>query len=747
MFHISILTEKSISCVAPEGRLDTLNSAAFNEEMKVLLDREEYLIIDFSRCNYLASTGIRSLIIAAKKLGAKGGGLMLAALPAEVYQVLEMSGLHNVFHLFTDTGRARDEILRLKNNASQCSELQIDSYRFQIQQLENKSQSAFIWQNQEIVGYNELVMAVGIGSPAESLLGDEEDRGLFINLGNCSGFIPFNKELSPEFRVLKDPSGGGIFLLWALSFGRHPSIRVKLVSPSGIRMNQLLDAISQIPHHTENDRPKALLIADTDGSGASISFGYVTDQVNEGNKHPELPVQLSAYTLTTGKGIRISGARMLLNELPDLKPDESSLDFVNRSLTIENIEEVESLDLSAQLTDPIVWIFNAENWSDAASKRIQVETFESFVFEPYKSFLTRRLYGDSSRVIVKPLHGGYSAQTFQVESFDPDGRKLRPTVLKIANRDIISREADRCERFALPYILNNSAIVLGTSFFCDTGALRYNFVGIGGEQTQLKWLTHYFNAWPARELEPLFDKIFMQILKPWYGQPVREKIYPYRDQDPTFTFFPRLCEAGEELLAVPADSKYFSTGKADEKRINPYWFLRHEYEARRNRAIDYYTSICHGDLNMQNILLDLEMNVYLIDFSETRPRSAVSDFARLEAIFMIEHAPVDSEEDLNEMFAFASRFYSNTRLDQLPERSWPGKSPDIMERNLALTLKMRRYALATVSGDKNIVPYYIAMLEWVLPIVCYSSATLPHKMLSAYIAGLLCEQIMECDRE
>jgi len=37
-------------------------------------------------------------------------------------------------------------------------------------------------------------------------------------------------------------------------------------------------------------------------------------------------------------------------------------------------------------------------------------------------------------------------------------------------------------------------------------------------------------------------------------------------------------------------------------------------------------------------LLDGEMNVYLIDFSETRPRSVVSDFARLEAIFMIEHA-------------------------------------------------------------------------------------------------------------
>jgi len=52
--------------------------------------------------------------------------------------------------------------------------------------------------------------------------------------------------------------------------------------------------------------------------------------------------------------------------------------------------------------------------------------------------------------------------------------------------------------------MNNSAMVLGTAFLCDTGVSVYNFVGIGGEQTQLKWLTHYFNTWPAEELEPLF---------------------------------------------------------------------------------------------------------------------------------------------------------------------------------------------------------------------------------------------------
>jgi hypothetical protein len=58
---------------------------------------------------------------------------------------------------------------------------------------------------------------------------------------------------------------------------------------------------------------------------------------------------------------------------------------------------------------------------------------------------------------------------------------------------------------------------------------------------------------------------------------------------------------------------------------------------------------------------------------------------------------------------------------------------------------MREYAIASVSGDSNIVPYYLALLEWVLPVVCYSSASMPQKKLSAHIAGILCKKILEYD--
>ena len=176
--------------------------------------------------------------------------------------------------------------------------------------------------------------------------------------------------------------------------------------------------------------------------------------------------------------------------------------------------------------------------------------------------------------------------------------------------------------------------------------------------------------------------------------------------------------------------------------MNPYRFLKEEYPLRKQWGLDYYTCICHGDLNMQNILLDDEMNVYLIDFSETRPRSVVSDFARLEAIFMIESYPMETEREFLDVLDYLREFYRNVSSpDRKPAREWNGKLPEIIHRNTSLTLKMREYAAYTAREEKTLVPYTLALLEWVLPIVCYSSATVWQKRLSACVASLLCESL------
>jgi hypothetical protein len=487
----------------------------------------------------------------------------------------------------------------------------------------------------------------------------------------------------------------------------------------------------------------ALVVANFDADVPSISLCLVVDQylseVLKQSGFYKIPERTSGSALNT----RVWGAKYILGDVPEMSPNISISNFLKKSLTIENIISVEVVDPSDLLVKPIAWIFISAGLADASRSRLVIETKDDFLFETDKAFLARRLYTDSGRLVISQLHGGFSAQTYQVTSFDRQGRKLRPTVLKIANRAIIARESERCQKYALPYILNNSAQVLGTQFFGDTGALRYNFVGIGGGQSQLKWLTHYFNNWKLEQLEPLFDKIFLQILHPWYGQPISETIYPFKDHDPTFTFFPQLCQTAKDELSVSSEDKYFVVEETGQQLINPYWFLKYEFARLRDTGIDYYTSICHGDLNMQNILLDEDMNVYLIDFSETKPRSLISDFARLEAIFMIEHAPLVNEHEREEYFRFISQFYNSVSLNELPENSYKGVHRDIVNRNVSLALKMREFAAIGVKEHPNPVPYCLALLEWMLPIVCYSSTSTDHKRLSMIVSGLLCKNVVD----
>ena len=111
---------------------------------------------------------------------------------------------------------------------------------------------------------------------------------------------------------------------------------------------------------------------------------------------------------------------------------------------------------------------------------------------------------------------------------------MRPTVFKVSSKDLIQRESDHCKQYALPYIFYNSAKILGTEFFETQGALCYNFVGIGGQQNELHWLHDvFFSDAEETYVENLLDKIFGQILKPWYGQTVPAAIPLYKKHNPT----------------------------------------------------------------------------------------------------------------------------------------------------------------------------------------------------------------------
>ncbi len=760
------LLEGFIPCICPIGRLDTTNSNDFLEEVVKYTDglknsdsqKQEagYLLMDFSECSYISSSGIRVLLTLEKKLKVNGGSLFICCMSNEMIQILDMAGLAKMFNLFDKITTAIDEIIRLMNRETNVETWQEEDISFNL--IINNANENVVreWNEEGIASYRELCFSIGEGLPAESVNDkNSPDKMGFFTLLNVAAFIPYDHRSSPDFRCSKDPERSGILVEKAISIDIDYNALLNLSCKRAVNIKELADIICKKFDHKVS---AAIIVDNNPGKSMLYLIFVINDIFLKSLKGDENPGFLKFYdnfqnTLSNygenqlnnddNGNKKIFGVSFELNELFEYRKGKTLNDFLSDNLTIINLGDVKIIDFTEEIINPACWLFHSDTIHDAYDKRIGIEADATFKSNPVNSFLARRLYPEASIIVVKPLHGGYSASTYQVEAFDNDHRRLRPTVMKLANRAMITRESERCRLYSLPYIFNNSAKVLGTEFFGDYGALSYNFVGIGGEQTKLKWLTKYFEEWDFERLEPLFDKTFMQILKPWYGQPVKKDIKPFLDHDPTLTFFPDLWRAGESKFLISSDEKYFTEKHSNLQLINPYWFLKHVYPSKRDLTISYNTSVCHGDLNMQNILLDQDMNVYLIDFSETKPRSIVSDFARLEAIFMIEHSPASTYDELKETTAFLLDFYNSERLDKFPETKYTGSYQAIMDRNINLTRKMRTYAFESSEEDTNLAPYYFALLEWILPIVCYSSAHENKQQLSMIVSGMLCNKVVE----
>ncbi|HNX86699.1 MAG TPA: STAS domain-containing protein [Bacteroidales bacterium] len=733
---MEITTDELLRCIRITGRLDAAGSMLLDQTVAALPMNGQDMILDLSACHYLSSAGIRSLLKAHKAMHSNQAKLYITGVTADVLHVLEIAGLLRGFNLEPDLEEALKKIRSGKGTKTAPTTFAVSDETWSYHPLSEGDHEGQRITTPRVMSFGELGFAIGYGFLPGTPDKKDTPPDLFAILGNCGGFLPGDPSDDADFRIASDPFRTGMPVLEALCFGHHPSGTLHCPQPGKVAWARLLQVVKTLHREILPGRREILLvISDDNENSPSVTTVLIPDQGLDNGTFLSTP--FAQVKFLPGITFRLADRSVKSSLIP--------LRELLSQLTIDNITGVEPPDPETVFENPTLWVFGPEKFTDSPDKTVKVSTRDGAPFESVKAFLTRLLYTDSSSVIVDPLHGGYSAQTFRVSSFDHEGRKMRPTVLKMAHRDLITRESERCKQFALPFIFNNSAVVLGAEFYGNTGALRYNFVGIGGESSQLKWLTHYYLTTEISFLEPLFDKIFLSILQPWYGQPVTKTILPFKDHDPTFTFFAGIYQIAKETLDIGPEEQSITIPEINHPFLNPYWYLKNEFARRREEQMIYYTGICHGDLNMQNILLDETMNVYLIDFSETKPRSIISDFARLEAIFLIDNAPVETPADWNDYLGFLRHFYEPLRLDVFPEVIYHGRHREKVMKNATLALKMREYALRSAKNDPNPVPYYFALLEWVLPVVCYTSLPLPNKKISMIVSSLLCQKLLDRD--
>jgi hypothetical protein len=207
-----------------------------------------------------------------------------------------------------------------------------------------------------------------------------------------------------------------------------------------------------------------------------------------------------------------------------------------------------------------------------------------------------------------------------------------------------------------------------------------------------------------------------------------------------------MCEDAEKELGISPDDEKIDCPMLGRKVINPFHFYANEFPKRQNEEIPWYKSIVHGDMNMKNILLDNDENIYVIDFSETRESNIVSDFARIEPILKFEMTKIESDEEIKELLEFEEGLLTQNLISELPRLTYSGNDPMVEKAYLSIC-RLRNFADRTTIFEFDMRPYLLALLEWTLPVVSYIGFPHSRKKYAAFSAALIIEKILELDEK
>lgn len=101
------ITENAVGDVSQihlDGRFDADTCGVVEDFIRAKIANEgtHRFVLNMEKVPFIASAGLRVVLVFAKELRQSQGDLCLAALQPNVHRVFEISGLNNVLHIFDD---------------------------------------------------------------------------------------------------------------------------------------------------------------------------------------------------------------------------------------------------------------------------------------------------------------------------------------------------------------------------------------------------------------------------------------------------------------------------------------------------------------------------------------------------------------------------------------------------------------------------------------------------------------------
>ena len=694
-------------------------SGRLNGTTALLLERwlQEHapapLLWDLAGLHFLSSAGVRVLLVHEKQLRQRGQATVLAGVLPSLQEVLTITGLASFWQQLPGLPEMAAALPTVRGAEERTT---ADGLRFSVLRAAAAAtpagaavEGALVrWQDAAYVGASvqQLHLAFGRGG-----LGARKDtaRARPVNFACFGRLLSYRLEDGETDALLvADPATNFVRIEEAWSFTGPPLATVTLHDALPVATaSAVLQQVSGTPW-----------------TGALLAMP-------SGPSGPEAAVAL--WVLPPASTGIVTGCCLPAPGL-ELEP-ELALPALLERLQASAGEGLAEWTLEALPAGTQLHVFGSHTLQAGADHTLNIEVPATPLGHFDESeLIVRALYADCRRVVLTPLTGGFSATTWQVESFDAQQRRLLPTVLKVGPPAMMNRENAAHERYVRPFILNNASVGLGSATQGTAVGLCYNFVGVTGASAGLKTLARRWLDEPVDKMQRLYDQLTRETLRPWYGQARPLATCLYADHTP-LRLFPGLRAVADEVLPFDLQAPTLYCAALGRALPNPWWFLEHAWAARSALTFTCQVAVTHGDLNLNNVLSDERDNLYVIDFSETRERSVGSDFARLEAVFLVEQATLETDEDEARFLRDMATLYATGR----PWGAVPATLDSVAPERLAFVAQLRRLALHYLGAATPPEACVLPVFEWTLPIVLFANRPLRLRRMSTWVAALQLE--------
>lgn|GEM_PF-591068 len=350
-----------------------------------------------------------------------------------------------------------------------------------------------------------------------------------------------------------------------------------------------------------------------------------------------------------------------------------------------------------------------------------------------------RLFHNASTILVQPMQRGKSgAGILRVEPFYSATGPGRTAVVKFGDVESILREEKNFQLHVKQFLGGGRSTSLEDLRQTPLLAgIRYSLLGESDEE--FDDFETFYQSHGVSEIRGVLENLFKKTCSAWYANTGSLQLRDLGEE------YGSLLNLTAERLDDPLkrglkavkgkDKLFFDSLGGTRAFANPVMALgSHSY------LWSVYSSITHGDLNGNNILVDRSGSTWLIDFVQTGPGHVLRDFALLDTVVRLLFL-TPAEATLAERLALEEALLEIRHWSDAAAAAPRLKTEnEAVAKSFATVRHLRRMAAEQVSRNprSEMKEYWVALLYfslnhirfWDLPTVQREHALLAAALLA-----------------